>query len=317
MFLSSGDVDSRSIADQDKIVRVWENKIASGDVSIFPRQDSSSSVKKSVSLQGLQDFKSEVETDSIADLASTKSIWERKAAESLDESGPLSPRGGSKALPGSRSWDAGRGGGYRDSNVVQHSVHNASIPEHESAIEREIRLAHEREQELKFRSNKQFPVHHPDEREKGAWEESEDHRKMPIGKVPPPVRVVEVVPKRSVTERSAERSAPGGHSVAGSWSQQQQQQRVVLPELSHRDVESSTDAVAAQAQSGAASRMRVETLMERDIREAQEREAALRRDALSRDNFNKVRSNGRTRCNDMARHPISGDVGCLIISIHT
>ena len=268
LFLSSGDVDSRSIADQDKIVRHWEDKIATGEVSIFPRQ-SETAVKKSTTLDDISNFKSEVETDSIADLASTKSIWERKAAESLDDVVPFKPSG----ITSSKSWDAGRGGGYRDTNIRAHDLQKTSIPECESAIDREIRLAQEREEELK----QQLHTRYTDGKEKGSWEEAEDYRKMPIGKVPPPVRVVEVVPKKSVSAVSVGHTEPRSRSPQG---------HVVLPELAHGDPESSTDTSSSLPPSGSQARM--ETLIEREIREQQEKEAMLRQAALNRQNFNKV-----------------------------
>lgn len=255
-------MDSRSIADQDKIVRHWEDKIATGEVSILPRQ---TEVKKSSTFDDLSEFKSQVETDSIANLASTKSIWERKAAESSTDAVPFKPSG----LTSSRSWDAGRGVGYRDTNVRAHDLHKTSIPEYESAIDREIRLAQEREEELKQQLQRQ---HLSDDKEKGSWE-AEDHRKMPIGKVPPPVRVVEVVPKKSVAADSV-------------GSRSQQQSHVILPELAHGDPDSSTDASTSLSAPG--SKARMETVIEREIREQQEKEAVLRQAALNRQNFNKV-----------------------------
>ena len=64
----------RSISDQNKTRDIWEKQIASGDVSLFPRQ---TEVPKSRTLNDITDFKSEVETESIADLAKTKKRWER------------------------------------------------------------------------------------------------------------------------------------------------------------------------------------------------------------------------------------------------
>ena len=268
MFLSSGDVDSRSIADQDKIVRHWEDKIATGEVSIFPRQ--SETVKKSSTISDISDFKSQVETDSIADLASTKSIWERKAAETTEDV-PFKPSG----ITSSKSWDSGRGGGHRDTNIRAYDLHKTNAPEYESAIEREIRLAQEREEELKQQLHKQ---QYTDDKEKGSWEEAENQRKMPIGKVPPPVRVVEVVPKKSAAAVSV------GHSTQRSRSPQS---HVVLPELAHGDPESSTDTSSGVPVTPGSKPPRVETVMEREIREQQEREAALRQATLNR-HFNKV-----------------------------
>ena len=268
MFLSSGDVDSRSIADQDKIVRHWEDKIATGEVSIFPRQ--TEAVKKSSTIGDISDFKSQVETDSIADLASTKSIWERKAAETTEDV-PFKPSG----ITSSKSWDSGRGGGHRDTNIRTHDLHK-NAPEYESAIEREIRLAQEREEELKQQLHKQ---QYTDDKEKGSWEEAENQRKMPIGKVPPPVRVVEVVPKKSAAAVSV------GHSAQRSRSPQS---HVVLPELAHGDPESSTDTSSSVPVTPGSKPPRVETVIEREIREQQEREAALRQATLNRQNFNKV-----------------------------
>ena len=268
MFLSSGDVDSRSIADQDKIVRHWEDKIATGEVSIFPRQ--AETVKKSSTTGDISDFKSQVETESIADLASTKSIWERKASETTEDV-PFKPSG----ITSSKSWDSGRGGGHRDTNIRSYDLHKTNVNEYESAIEREIRLAQEREEELKQQLHKQ---QYSDDKEKGSWEEAEDQqRKMPIGKVPPPVRVVEVMPKKPANAVSV------GHSAQRSRSPQS---HVVLPELAHGEPESSTDT----SSSVPGSRPRVETVIEKEIREQQERETALRQATLNRQNFNKVRS---------------------------
>ena len=247
------------------------DKIATGEVSLFPRQ--SETIKKSITIGDISDFKSEVETDSIADLASTKSIWERKAAETSDDSVPFKPSG----LTTSKSCIAGRGGGYKDTNIRAHELHKTSIPEYESAIDREIRLAQEREEELKQQLHKQ---HFIDGKEKGSWEEAEDHRKMPIGKVPPPVRVVEVVPKKSVAPVSV------GHTEQRSRSPQSPQSHVILPELAHGDPESSTDTSSSMSPAG--NKTRMETVIEREIREQQEREAALRQAALNRQNFNKV-----------------------------
>ena len=266
MFLFVGDVDSRSIADQDKIVRHWEDKIATGEVSLFPRQ--TETVQRS-NITDLGGFRSEVETDSIADLALTKSIWERKAAELGEDALVPSKRIG---LTSSKSWDAGRGGRHRDTNIREHDLHKTNVPEYESAIDREIRLAQEREQELKQHF---YNLPYTDGKEKGSLEEEEDHRKMPIGKVPPPVRVVEVVPKKSGLSVS--------NAVSGSTSQHP---HVVLPELAHGDPESSTDTPTSMASPG--SKARIETLIEREIREQQEREAALRQAALNRQTFNKV-----------------------------
>ena len=268
MFLSSGDVDSRSIADQDKIVRHWEDKIATGEVSIFPRQ--TEAVKKSSTIGDISDFKSQVETDSIADLASTKSIWERKAAETTEDV-PFKPSG----ITSSKSWDSGRGGGHRDTNIRAYDLHKTNAPEYESAIEREIRLAQEREEELKQQLHKQ---QYTDDKEKGFWEEAENQRKMPIGKVPPQVRVVEVVPKKSAAAVSV------GHSAQRSRSPQS---HVVLPELAHGDPESSTDTSSGVRVTPGSKPPRVETVIEREIREQQEREAALRQATLNR-HFNKV-----------------------------
>ena len=211
-----------------------------------------------------------METDSIADLASTKSIWERKAAETTEDV-PFKPSG----ITSSKSWDSGRGGGHKDTNIRTYDLHQTSVPEYESAIEREIRLAQEREEELKQQLHK---PQYTDDKEKGSWEEAEDQRKMPIGKVPPPVRVVEVVPKKSATAISV------GHSAQRSRSPQS---HVVLPELAHGEPESSTD-TSSGVPVTSGSKPRVETVIEREIREQQEKETVLRQATLNRQNFNKV-----------------------------
>ena len=275
----------RSIADQDKIKQVWEDKIATGDVRLVPRIPE---VKKSHTIQDLSDFKSEVETESIADLASTKLHWEKKAEESEDIKGPVKSRASIgtslRSIPASKSWDAGRGAGYRDTNVVRdtniytNSEHAESVPsyskppvpENESAIDREIRLAREREEEIKHRFD---GLHHSEGREKGSWEQDEYHGSMPIGKVPAPVstcRVVEVVPKKSV--QPVHSPPPTVHSVTSTMhpvtSSTPQGSRVVIPEL-RGDIESSTDVSSVKSPHN-------ESRIEREIREQQEREQAVR-----------------------------------------
>lgn len=115
----SGDVDAKSINDQDEMKKYWENQIASGEIRILPPEPES---KEYIPFD-YSKFVSQVETPSIADIHQVKQHWEKFALE-IEMEKEKSSRNNKK-------------------DKVQKSDKRK-----ESAMEREIRLAEERDKQL-------------------------------------------------------------------------------------------------------------------------------------------------------------------------
>ena len=121
-------MDSRSIK-QDEKVKEWNEKFATNDVTLFPQEPQT---PKGITLNyDLSNFHSEVESEKL-DLERTKHKWEEKYAE-IQKQDEID-RSSKQRLSVNRS--------------VSHQNNN-NIVHHESAIDREIRLAKEREEELR------------------------------------------------------------------------------------------------------------------------------------------------------------------------
>ena len=167
VFPFSADIDASSI-NQETTKKLWEEQFASGEVSLFPRPDTNR--KKSISNQDVTNFKSEVETESIGALRDVKKQWEQKAEELAKEKedrerristsksyDSLSmPRLNSTGdMPTSKSYDSfsisrtGKGHALAESPGEGDYVGDDDAFSYESAIDREVRLANEREKELR------------------------------------------------------------------------------------------------------------------------------------------------------------------------
>lgn len=168
---------------------MWEDQIASGEVALFPRPDNR---KKSISTHDVTDFKSEVESEPL-NLNDVKKQWERKAEEVAKEKDERD-----RKLSTSKSYDSlsmgngkamggvGGGGGLVSSSQSYDSLSKVSSGQrllssgpgevdkvdnskmYESAIDREIRLTEERENELKREKESRMSEHHRETRAEPA-----------------------------------------------------------------------------------------------------------------------------------------------------
>ena len=244
VVLLAGDVDSRSIGDQERTKRHWEDKIATGDVSLFPRQPEPNR-KASIDIA---DFKSEVETESIT-LSSAKQHWEKVAAENENEKNTQKTQ--KPALNNNLYYDVQVDNSYVD------EVDNDE-DEYESAIDREIRLAQQREEDL--RMEKEARITQMKSEEELYWSKVESEPDS----LRHSVRVVEVMPKASQPMLQASRPIATPTSPTSTLSSED----LFVPKSppSHEDTASEL------------ARKERESIIERDIRENQRREEMLRRE---------------------------------------
>ncbi len=250
----TGDVDSRSIADQDRTKQHWEDQIATGDVSLFPKEpERISHISSSIDLT---DFKSDVETQSIADLRSTKQAWEKLSEDREKEI--QREKSILKSEDQMRKFSDTR---YLNNNIYAYDSppQDERLYENESAIDREIRLAQEREAELKREKEYRDPEKPNTVEQRSDIECYTSEDDMPIHKVPPPVRVVEVVPKGLPDRPWSPRSPQSPQSP--------------LSPMSPVPPPAFQDTLSPQSESA-----KKESLIDREIRQQQEREEQMRQE---------------------------------------
>ena len=213
-------------------------------MSLFPRQPEPNR-KASIDIA---DFKSEVETESIT-LSSAKQHWEKVAAENENEKNTQKTQ--KPALNNNLYYDVQVDNSYVD------EVDNDE-DEYESAIDREIRLAQQREEDL--RMEKEARVSQMKSEEELYWSKVESEPDS----LRHSVRVVEVMPKASQPMLQASRPIPTPTSPTSTLSSED----LFVPKSppSHEDTASEL------------ARKERESIIERDIRENQRREEMLRRE---------------------------------------
>ena len=238
LYLFPADIDSRSIRDQEKTKRQWEERLSSGDDHQVFLDETGPPLHVDVKTA------SEQEEESIANLNHTKQQWEQKAEEHRrsQEFSPHSPHSPSPL----------------NNNIYK------SEPQYESAIDREIRLAQEREKELKLehqRARKQSEEYIA-QRAKAA-EKVKTEAAMPIHKVPQPVSSapthhVPRQPTTSVTPQQDLRVSKDSASSDGS------------PKPSFNDM---TEADRDQMSKN-------ESIIDKEIREQRERDEMLLKEGI-------------------------------------
>ena len=177
VFLSlfADDVDLRSISDQIKTKEHWEKQIATGDVSLFPKQPE---LPKSRTLNDLTDFKSEVETESIADLAKTKQRWESLSISDENILQSTSPKvksyNNSPWSAGVPSKSNGQSPAVKSASESSFQSYNTSLPTLNSTDE-DVYLNSNSYDEKSLTSS-----------ETAKKDETQEKNTMPITKVPPP-----------------------------------------------------------------------------------------------------------------------------------
>ena len=143
----SGEIDSRSINQTEK-VKEWNKKFSEADVTLFPQE---SQVPKGISTNyDVTEFHSEVESEKL-DLERTKQQWEEKYIE-IQKQGEMEKI--SKQRMSQKQEQQVKNEKYiisRGQPEVKavHVQQKMAPPAGESAIDREIRLAQEREADMK------------------------------------------------------------------------------------------------------------------------------------------------------------------------
>ena len=173
-FVISDEIDSRSISDQEKIKKHWEEQLASPDARLFPSQPETKQ-KKHFRQEDDGDFISNVDSDSIADLSATRRRWEIKVAEYEKDKPVTSP-------------------------PPEPQKPTEADLAYESNIDKEIRLAIEREKKLREEQRiRTYGINrHLSDKNKYNEEEKvvEVEKEMPIHKIPQiPPQVKPVVNK--------------------------------------------------------------------------------------------------------------------------
>lgn len=143
--MSADDVDP-TLASQDEVRKHWEEKFAAEDhANLFPRPSSAS---KPARRQSSGQYNADdVDTNPMANMNTIKRQWESKMMLDTPEEAVVARKTSTCSEPDHSECDSS----LNNNSIYSNSVRNTEncVPSYESAIERDIRLAQEREKEFR------------------------------------------------------------------------------------------------------------------------------------------------------------------------